>query len=233
MINDWVSLETEPELIFGKAFYFAAMWIWRLRACYPWKEILLHDNDVGSCFRCIGHHPDCMSVMLFLWGVYLFCYARLSFGGNYCPPNWEALAIAWMETALHLWQQPDTIERVAPFLPPITFAAPPTPEEVAAFVQTNLDEFVLSVFDADGKRLPPPMNMHVDNALCAEIVEFFLLMVSASVLALYIVLGTPKPANEPDSLSRKKWVELSTHERKFCGIAVDSRAMTLSMVPAK
>jgi hypothetical protein len=53
------------------------------------------------------------------------------------------------------------------------------------------------------------------------------------VLALYIVLGTPKPANEPDSLSRKKWVELSTHERKFCGIAVDSRAMTLSMVPAK
>jgi hypothetical protein len=81
----------------------------------------------------------------------LFCYARLSFGGNYCPPNWEALAIARMETALHLWQQPDTIERAAPFLPPITFAAPSTPEEVAAFVQTNLDEFVLSVFDADGK----------------------------------------------------------------------------------
>jgi hypothetical protein len=232
-INDWVSLETEPELIFGKAFYFTAMWIWRLRACYPWKEILLHDNDVGSCFRRVGHHPNCASVMLFLWGIYLFCYARLSFGGNYCPPNWEALAIARMEVAIHLWKQLDTIERAAKFMPPITFAAPPTPEQVAAFVQANLDEFVKSVFDEHGNRLPCPMKMHVDDALCAEIYEYFILMVSCSVLSLYIVLGSPKPDKEPDSLSWKKWDPLSTHQRKFCGIDVDSRAMTLSMVPAK
>jgi hypothetical protein len=191
----------EPELIFGKAFYFTAMWIWRMRACYPWKEILLHDNTVGSCFRCIGHHPDCVSVMLFLWGIYFYCYAHLSFGGNYCPPNWEALAIARMQVAIYLWHQEDIIERAAAFLSPITFTDPPTPADVAAFIQTNLDEFVLSVFGADGKRLPPPMNMHINN-------------------------GARFPFAQ-------KWIELSTHERKFCGIHVDSRAMTLSMVLAK
>jgi hypothetical protein len=232
-VNDWVKLENEPELIFGIAFMVAVTWIWRLRACYPATEIVLSDNDVASCFRRIGHHPDCASVMLFVWGIYLYVYTRLSFGGNYCPPNWESLAIARMQVALHLYQQHDTIAKAAPHLPPITFAGPPTADEIAAFTPANLDEVNTSVFARDGSRLPPPMPMHVDDALCAEVVDRFLLMMSASVLSLYMVLGFPNPAREPDPLSRKKWVALSTHERKYCGVDVNSRTLMLSMVPHK
>jgi hypothetical protein len=232
-INDWVSLETEPELVFGIAFYNAVLWIFRLRACCPRKDIILSDNDVGSCFRRIGHHPDCASVMLFIWGIYLYVYARLSFGGNYCPPNWEALAIARMQVAMHLWCQLDTIARAAPYMPPITFAAPATTAEIDNFTKANLDEFTLSVYDNNGNRLPPPTPMHVDDALIADIMDYFILTVSASVLSLYIILGFPDLDREPDPLSRKKWVELSTHERKYCGIGVNSRTLTLSMLPYK
>jgi hypothetical protein len=232
-INDWVNLETEPELVFGAAFCTFVQFNWRLRACYPFTDIIISDTDVKSCFRRAGHHPDCASAMLFIWGMYLYVYARLSFGGNYCPPNWEPLAIARMQVAVHLYNQPDTIERAAPYIPPIQFGPPATDEDIAAFTPTNLDDFNLSVFDANGKRIPPPMPMHVDDALCAEVIQFFHLMMCANVLSLYMVLGFPKPKLEPDSLSRTKFNTLSTHERKACGIDVNSRTMMLSMVPFK
>jgi hypothetical protein len=55
--------------------------------------------------------------------------------------------------------------------------------------------------------------------------------VSASVLLLYMSLGFPKPAKEPNFLSQ--WVVLSTDERNYCTIAIDSQVMALSMVPWK
>jgi hypothetical protein len=75
--------------------------------------------------------------------------------------------------------------------------------------------------------------MHVDDALIADIIDYFILTVCASVLSLYVILGKPDLAHEPDPLSRKKWVGLSTHEQKYCGIGVDSRTLTLSMLPHK
>jgi hypothetical protein len=60
----------------------------------------------------------------------------------------------------------------------------------SAPVPSTLDKFVLSVFGADGKRLPPSMAMHVDDLLSSEVKELFQWIVSASVLSLYIVVCT-------------------------------------------
>ena len=77
------------------------------------------------------------------------------------------------------------------------------------------------------------MPMHVDDALLADTRDHFVLTVSASVLSLYMVLGFPDPTTAPDPLSRKKWVAASNHERRYCGIHVNSRTLMLSMLPHK
>jgi hypothetical protein len=100
-------------------------------------------------------------------------------------------------------------------------------------VKANLTAINQSVFAADGSRLPPDFPAWVDDAFAANVLEYFILTVCSSVLALFLALGMPAPALEPNPLSLEKLNLLSNHKRKYCGVNVDSRTMMVSMVPYK
>jgi hypothetical protein len=121
---------------------------------------------------------------------------------------------------------------VAPFMPTITIAPEPTPEEAATFEQATADSKHKGVFNADGTRQAPPFPHHVDDNLYADVRQYIRRTLAASVYSLYVVLGWPQP-HLVDPLSHEKLNTHYTHKRKACGMMIDTRRMSLSLPSEK
>ena len=65
--------------------------IWNLRITYPFLDIVLHANDVKSCFRQLKHHPDMMGAFSYILGEFLFLQCGLTFGSDLGPASWEVI----------------------------------------------------------------------------------------------------------------------------------------------
>ena len=76
---------------------FSSVWegilicVYNLRISYPNNDIVIHVNDVKSCFRQIKHHPDIVGAFSYVLSKYLFFQVGLAFGANFSPSNWEAV----------------------------------------------------------------------------------------------------------------------------------------------
>ena len=59
-VNMMTSTKDGVELacIFGDVFEKVLTRIWNLRISYPFLDIIIHANDIKSCFRQLKHHPD-------------------------------------------------------------------------------------------------------------------------------------------------------------------------------
>jgi hypothetical protein len=64
---------------------------YNLRISYPDDDIVMHANDIKSCFRQIKHHPDVAGAFLYVLADYLFLQIGLTFGADFSPANWEAV----------------------------------------------------------------------------------------------------------------------------------------------
>jgi hypothetical protein len=93
-INDWTDPLTEPEVTFSKAFMNFLVWIWNLRITYPFRIILLGDDDVSGAFRLAKHNPQLVGMHGFQMCGLLGFYTGLTFGGCTSPSIWQALATA-------------------------------------------------------------------------------------------------------------------------------------------
>ena len=63
--------------------------IWNLRISYPNEDIILHANDVKSCFRQLKHHPDTMGAFSYVIADTLFLSCGLTMGADFSPGTWE------------------------------------------------------------------------------------------------------------------------------------------------
>jgi hypothetical protein len=89
------------------------------------------------------------------------------------------------------------------------------------------------VLDTSRRRLPPQFNHHVDDNIYCDVAEHMAQTVSASALALWHVLGFPNPLHGPNPLSLEKFDGRYTHQRQTLGHLIDSRTMTVSVLPEK
>jgi hypothetical protein len=64
---------------------------YNLRVSYPTDDIVVHTNDVKSCFRQIKHHPDVPGTFSYILADYLFFQVGLAFGAKFSPASWEAV----------------------------------------------------------------------------------------------------------------------------------------------
>ena len=81
----------ELECEFGTVFTRLLTRIWNLRISYPTRDIILHANDVKSCFRQLKHHPDVMGAFSYIIGDFLFLQCALTFGSDFSPASWEVV----------------------------------------------------------------------------------------------------------------------------------------------
>ena len=63
--------------------------IWNLRISYPNEDIILHANDVKSCFCRLKHHPDTMGAFSYVIADTLFLSCGLTMGADLSPGTWK------------------------------------------------------------------------------------------------------------------------------------------------
>ena len=65
--------------------------LYSMRITYPETDLVMHANNVKSCFRQLKHYPDVMSAFLYIISSTLFLQCALTFGSDFSPASWEAL----------------------------------------------------------------------------------------------------------------------------------------------
>jgi hypothetical protein len=79
---------------------------YNLRVSYPTDDIIVHANDVKSCFRQIKHNPNVTGAFSYILSDYLFFQVGLAFGADFSLANWEA--VRCVQSALAEWLFFDT-----------------------------------------------------------------------------------------------------------------------------
>ena len=232
-INDWTTTKTEPPINFATAFTNFLRWVYNARITYPNEELYLGDDDISGAFRHQKYHPNLVGMHTCVVAGFMSCATGMAFGDNTSSANFDPIAEARKELARYLWSQPDTIARAAAHLPSITLAIPPTTVEVDCFTRAEVDSLNAGILDSSGHRLPPQFDHHVDDNIYCDTAPYMLQTVSASALALWHVLGFPNPKQGPNPLSLEKFDGRYTHQRKTLGHLVDSRTLTVSVLPEK
>ena len=233
-INDWTSKDTEPPLTFAQAEMRFMQWLYNLRITYPNEEIFLADDDVSGAFRWLKYHPNLLALHACVMCGFGLINTGGTFGDNTTPSNFDPLALARRLLAQHIWSHDaEARESAREFLPPVSMAPTPTPEEVSAFARADSDSLNPGVLDSQGQRLPPPYPMHVDDSLYADIGKFLLHTILASLAALFLILGFPNDSRVPPPLSYDKVESTYDHRRKMVGRQFDSRTLTVGMLPHK
>jgi hypothetical protein len=233
-INDWTHKDNEPPLTFAGAELGFMVWLYNLRITYPLLEIYIADDDVSGAFRLMRYHPNCMAMHTFIQGAYGVVNTGGTFGDNTSPSNFDPIGMARRQLAWYLWEHdPDVDQRVLPHLPALQLAPEPTLREVSLFRPADKDTINSGVLDQAGKRLAPPYNMHVDDALYADVGTYLVHTICASVGALFGVLGMPTNPLVPSPLSSEKFEGSYNHERKLVGRHFNSRRLTVGMLPYK
>jgi hypothetical protein len=90
----------------------------------------------------------------------------------------------------------------------------------------------LSAVVSGARALPPQYDHHVDDNLYADIQQSMRLTVSASILALYDVLGFPS-VDVPDPMSPEKFNTKYSHLRKTLGYHINTRCLVVGILPHK
>ena len=233
-INDWTTKDTEPTLTFATAELMFMIWVYNLRVTYPTQEINLADDDVSGAFRQAKYAPALVALHTSIQCGFGVLNTGATFGDNTSPSNFEPIALSRRLLASWLWlNDPDVELRTLPVLPPISFAAEPTVEEVASFTPADGDALNPGVLDNNGNRKPPTYPMHVDDNLYADIQEFLPRTVAASAASLFDILGWPGNPCVPTPLSDDKLVTAYNHTRRLVGRHFDSRRLTVGMLPYK
>jgi hypothetical protein len=232
-INDWQFLDKEPPVGFGPAEVQFMTYLCSLRAAYPTAEIYIIDDDVSGAFRQVKYNPNMVAVHTTRQCGYGGSYTGGAFGDMATPSNFDPIRDARCETSQHMWlHDDDLIDNISPLLPPITMAPPPTVSESFQFTRADRDPLFPAIFAADGSRLPPQYNMHVDDCFSADVREFLPRTVCASAGGLFEILGYPDPL-VPPCLSMDKLETSYSHLRKCLGRQYDSRRLTVGMLPYK
>jgi hypothetical protein len=80
---------------------------------------------------------------------------------------------------------------------------------------------------------PAQFDHHVDDNIYCDVAAYMAQTVSASAITLWHVLGFPNPLHGPNPLSLEKFDGRYTHQRKTLGHLVNSRILTVCVLPEK
>ena len=233
-INDWTSPDNEPPLTFSTAELEFMVWLYNLRVTYPNLEIYLADDDISGAFRLMKYHPNLVSMHSSRQCGYCVVNTGGTFGDNTNPSNFDPLGLGQRQLAHYLWTAASSaVSTITPYLPALNLAPLPTSADVAAFRPADQDTTNPGVLSEDGSRKPPPYNMHVDDALYADVGMYIVHTICVSILALFWLLGFPTNPLVPSPLSVNKFESFYNHQRKMVGRKFNSRTLSVGLLDYK
>ena len=164
--------------------------MYNLQISYPTDDIVVHANDVKSCFRQIKHHPDVAGAFSYILPDYLFFHADFS------PANWEA--IRCVQSALAEWLFSDTslVTKHRVVLNKITWCCSLSSRHKPHFTRVIGDALYPGILDDLGNPVPTPHGIYVDDGIYLDVADTrrFEQAIAASIKAIFILLGESNTA---------------------------------------
>ena len=223
-VNDWTNKDDELPVEFQLSELRFLTEVYNYRISFPDEEIYIGDDDIQSAFKHLLNNLNLAGMLAFIVGHHMGFNTAQTFGGTTSPANFEYLARARKFLARHLYLQQDTTRRAAPYVPPLEMAPPPSQSDIHQFAHAYRDSRNPGIITDKGTITPPGYNHHVDDNMYCAIATTLHQTVSASILSLYMLLGTPNHLTV-DALSREKLLTRYTHHRRILGKIVDSRRL--------
>ena len=182
--------DTELHCAFGDVKKRLYTRIYNLRITYPLLDIIIHANDVKSCFRQLKHHPDVVGAFSSILDDILYLQIALSFGSDFSPANWEVIRRLAEILAEQLFDDKSLVAKHRIYLDRLKWQRS-LGSKKAKFTQATPDSLNTGVLDAEGNDAKTPHDMFVDDDIYAEIYcrERIEQAIAASIEAIFILLG--------------------------------------------
>ena len=205
--------------------------VYNLRGTRPNRDIVLHANDVKSCFRQLKHHPDCMGLFSFIIDDLLYLQCGLTFGSDFSPASWEVLRRIIEILAESLFNDETLRSKHRKYLDRIQWQRS-LGSTRAVFTPAKLDDINRGVHNAAGNDVNTPHDMFVNDDIYADVFDVTRHCIeqaaASSIEAIFITLG------ESDLTSRQDAVLFGKSEdtpvawlNRLIGVDINSRRLAV------
>lgn len=208
--------------------------LWNLRISYPDDDIVIHANDVKTCFRQIKHHPDIVGAFSYTIFAHLWIQIGCTFGSDFSPANWEGVRRCIEELAQGLFQDTSLRHKHRKYLDKLQWDVSLDSVREKKFAPAYRDSQNRGVLDEDGIPVDTPHALFVDDDIYAEVycrirVEQ---AIAASIEAMFILLGESDLTCRVDPVSWDKLVDMViSHFNKVLGLEFNTRKMDVGPPP--
>lgn len=227
---------SEDDCLFGTVRQKLFTRIYNLRISFPDDDIVLHANDVKSCFRQIKLHPDIMGAFSYIIADQLFLSCGLPFGTDFSPQNWEPLRQILEILAERLFDDDSLLVKHKKYLDQLVFdrslTSRPAKRRKLTFTRAVADAINTGVLDEDGQMGPTPHGYYVDDGVYAEIFKMLRIKkaVAASIEAIFVLLGDSALKYRQDPVSFDKVIEMIvSHVNRILGHNIETRKLTVGV----
>ena len=182
-------------------------------------------------YRQLKHHPDIVGAFCHTLLNSLWIPIGLTFGSDFSPASWEPVRRTIEQLARGLFDDNSLRSKHRQYLKKLQWdRALFGSKRQTTFVPAKRDEKNQGVLDADGRPVPTPHAMFVDDDCYAEvfIIARVEQAIAASIEAVLIVLGDSDLLNRQDPISWDKLFEMSiSHFNKILGLDINTRQLDI------
>ena len=208
--------------------------IYNLRITYPDKDIVIHANDVKSCFRQLKHHPAVAAAFAFIIDDILFIPCGLTFGSDFRPVSWEVLRRIIEHLAEKLYEDKSLRAKHRKYLDRLTWQRS-LGSSKARFTPATADALNTGVIHNNSKD-NTQQDMFVDDMFFAEVFnidrERIEQAIAASIEAIFRTLGESALSKRQDPISWDKlegmliaWINRIAWINWILGVDIDTRKL--------
>ena len=223
-------LGTEEPCLFGDVRTKIYQRIYNLRVTYGLQEdIIVHANDVKSCFRQVKLHPDNMGAFSYIIAERLFLSCGLPFGTDFSPQNWEPVRQILEILAEKLFADSSLRDRHRQYLSQLVYDQSLGHPQRQPFTMAVPDTLNTGVI-VDGQPGPTPHFYYVDDGVYAEIMQRVRVeqAMASSIEAIFVLLGESDLLRRQDPVSFDKLIEMMVgYKNRVLGHIIDTRRMTV------
>ena len=228
VMNNVLPLENEAPITFGRAKSGFARHLYQLRATYPNEEIDIAWADIKSAHRYPRFQPSLAAAFGFMIMGYYFIATAMVFGAVISATSWEPFRRA-IETMTRVYSlRTDLADKHKHYLDMISLK--PLPTEDTEYVKAIPDSLNPVVVDEEGRQMPIPNFIYVDDCLLACIRRYTRHFLAACIEAIFVVLGRPDTTRRHCPLALDKWTGMNVgHRAILLGLIWDSRRLIVGM----
>jgi hypothetical protein len=228
-------LGTELDCLYGDVLLRLYERVYDLRVTYPNKDIVMHANDVKSCFKQMKLHPDIMPAFSIMVADFLFLQTALPFGADFSPQNWEPVRRLIEILAEKLFDDKTLRAKHRKYLDKLQWNKALGNRNVQ-FVKAKSCSKRQGVLDANGDPAPTPQDLFVDDSLYAEVYEHdrdrIEQTIAAGIEAIFILLGQSDLTKRQDPISFDKMTGMVvSFVNKLLGQLLDTRRLDVGVPP--